>query len=175
MIGLVMNVSAHFKMSEDYFQAYWKDWLVTRGRWKKLIGFYSSLFFIVLGAAGLVFLFFFPKAVGLGPSLMLLLCGIGLLVWDFLWKCIWMRQMLKDTTQGDGHSLLFSPDSIHLKGTHAETHAGWDMIKGLTIAPNGLFLRLSRGIFIYIPDYAFEEADGKNKVIQMYRDAEKND
>ena len=172
MGGLVMDVNARFKMSENYFHSYWDDWVVTRGRWKKLIGFYSALFFIVFGGAGLVFLFFFPKAVGFGPFLMLLICGIGLLVWDFLWKRIWMRQMLKDTTQVNVHSLLFSPDIIHIKGPHAETHAAWDMIKGVTIAPNGLFLRLSRGLFIYIPDTAFEVEDGKNTVIQMYHDAQ---
>ena len=173
MGGLVMDVNARFKMSKAYFHAFWNDWMVTRGLWQRYANVCFGVIVMLIGVVSFLRQSpFFPSKLLLVASLMVIAVGAGLFAWHFLYPHIWVRRMLRDTDLDKDHSWRFSPHEITIKGPHSESCSTWESVKGITIAPNGMFLRLARGIFAYIPDDAFVEAEGKNIVIQMYRDAQ---
>lgn len=158
-----MIIEARWKITEEYFQSYYKDWIkfVSKGkRWSIPIG----LTLILLGLVMIIF-----NKDNHIYSFAMLGFGISQSLW-YLWeKHKWIKSMAAESRIGEEVSLTFNDEGITHSGPTSSGNLKWSGIKQIIQADQGLFLRLQKGICIYVPKSAIQGPYEIASILQLFK------
>ena len=159
-------VRASFKLDREYFQLYYRDWLLNVARWKLLL-LPAAISLSIVGLIGLFVFRDFSVFFGV-------LTGIGLIeTIDFSTRKLrWIRTASNISDFDSKVSATFSDEGMHIVTTNADSQLKWAGFSSYTVTPNGLFLKPDKRNAIYIPDYAWGDSHAKTLVLARLKETE---
>ena len=161
-----MEITAKWQHNPEYFEQYWKDWMMYRSKGRKHILAFS-LVLIILG----VVLYFgaLPQlASSQRRGIIIIIIGILVAAWHFWDKRKWIKSMIQDSRPNNEIVMNFSQEGIKTKSDVSTGEATWEAIKELVPAKQGLFLILQKGMSIYLPRQSLAENNDISQIVQLF-------
>ena len=164
-----MEITAKWNHNPEYFEQYWKDWMLYRSKGRKHIRVFSlvliiSGFVLYLGDLGA-----FPEFTSSqSRGLIIVIIGILVAAWHFLDRRKWIKSMIQDSRPNNEIVMIFSQEGIKTKSDISSGEATWEAIKEIVPARQGLFLVLQKGISIYLPRQSLDDNNDINQIINLF-------
>jgi hypothetical protein len=140
-----MNITATWEISDEYFQMFWSDWVLFISRWRRFT-IWINLAVIATGATCWV-----AVDDALFASAALIAFGLISIGWHFWDKSRWLSNAKSTVSYGGKMSMRFLDNKVVSKGLVAESQFEWRAFERAVEGRTGLFLRLQKGMHIYVP------------------------
>ena len=158
-----MLAAAQFELNRPYFEANFRDWLVSRSRFRR----WQRHFAVVLALL----------AVGLallegGARLFAFVAGAGAVIEsiEFYWyRSRWVSQRLAARPSGGVVKVQFASDGLEVSGPTSQGRMSWEAVRGASEAGEGFFLQLGDGMSMYIPRSSVTPPEAVPQVLALAR------
>ena len=148
-----MNAVASINYDRQYFDAFYKNWIAYRSRWRRYAIHFAAIFIAVTAVALWVFPSHRPIAGGL------FFVAILNLIDASTHKLRWVRQRLSSVAVDKTAELTFTDDRIQITTPNSEGTIAYDGFGVVSITPNGIFLVPDTGVSIFVPQTSFASPD----------------
>lgn len=153
-----MNAVASIEYNRQYFDAFYRNWIAYRSRWRRHAIPLATAFFIVTAFTVWVFPQHRPIAGGL------LAVAVLNLIDASTHRLRWVRKRLASVAVDKTAKLTFADDQIHISTPNSDGTIAYNGFGVVSIAPNGIFLVPDSGVSIFVPDTSFASADEFGRV-----------
>lgn len=148
-----MNAVASIKYDREYFDAFYRNWISSRSRWRRY-AIPLAIAFVAAATMSVIVLATY-RAIAGG----VLTVAILNLIDASTHRLRWIRQRLASVAVDKTAQLTFAEDRIHIKTPNSEGTIAYDGFGVVSITPNGIFLVPDSGVSIFVPDSSFDNAD----------------